>query len=361
MFADLFGGFFGGGGGRGGRETQKRTPDVQYQLGVTLAEFYTGKVKKLKLDRDVICLDCLGRGSQKENAVQNCDNCQGRGMEIITRRLGPGMIQQMQRPCEKCKGRGEIVSDKDRCKTCKGEKVLKKEQVLEVHVDKGAKPGQKVTFREAADQAPGADSGDVVVILMEKPDPSRGEGKEGKNKKPRVSKTLVEPITPTFKRINGDDLSMEYDINLAEALLGFEIAFKHLDDRIVIVKSPEAKITSPGDVMVVETEGMPQTRNPVLKGDLYIRFNIIMPTKEDLKNDSVRKQLTSILPQVPQLPDSVKTNSEIQHYIANPFDEQLDARNRNRGGGGRNHHHTQHAYEEDDEEHQGQQTQCRTQ
>jgi len=129
MFADLFGfgSPFGGGGGRGG---PKRTQDVQYQLGVTLAEFYSGKVKKLKLDRDVICIECGGKGSQKEGAVGECSNCQGRGIEVITRRLGPGMVQQMQKPCDKCKGKGEVINEKDKCKVCKGEKVQKNSKLL---------------------------------------------------------------------------------------------------------------------------------------------------------------------------------------------------------------------------------------
>jgi len=261
MFADLFG--FGspfGGRDRGG---PKRTQDVQYQLGVTLAEFYTGKVKKLKLDRDVICIECGGKGSQKEGAVVECPNCQGRGVEVITRRLGPGMVQQMQKPCDKCRGRGEIINEKDKCKSCKGEKVKKQQQTLEVHVVKGMKPGSKVTFREAADQAPGADPGDVIVLLMEKPDPTRDPEKDGKHKKPRVSKTQDIP-RPSFQRLrNSSDLLLEHDISLSEALLGFEIAFKHLDDRVIFVKSPEGKVINPNELVVVENEGMPLEKKSI--------------------------------------------------------------------------------------------------
>jgi DnaJ family protein A protein 2 len=352
MFADLFG--FGGFGGGGGRDGPRRTQDVQYQLGVTLSEFYTGKVKKLKLDRDVICIECVGKGSKKEGAVVNCTQCSGRGVEIITRRLGPGMVQQMQRPCDKCRGRGEVINEKDKCKVCKGEKVVKKQQQLEVHIERGMRPGNRVTFREAADQAPGAEPGDVIVVLMEKPDPSREETKEGKQKKPRVSKTAADLPKPSFQRLkNASDLLMEYDITLAEALLGFEIAFKHLDDRVIVVKSPEGKVTSPNDLVVVEHEGMPLEKNPSLMGDLYIKLNIIMPTPKELADESVRKQLTALLPAAPPLPEVVKKkDADLNRYVAAPFDAETHAQRSK----DRSRNQTQ---DDDDDEGHGHTAQCR--
>lgn len=47
---------------------------------------------------------------------------------------------------------GEIINEKDRCKECKGKKVTNETKILEVHVDKGMKDGQKITFRGEGDQ-----------------------------------------------------------------------------------------------------------------------------------------------------------------------------------------------------------------
>lgn len=69
------------------------------------------------------------------------------------RQLGPGMIQQMQQPCNDCRGTGETISDKDRCPQCKGEKVSQEKKVLEVVVEKGMQHGQKITFPGEADEA----------------------------------------------------------------------------------------------------------------------------------------------------------------------------------------------------------------
>mgnify|MGYP000028743075 FL=1 len=48
---------------------------------------------------------------------------------------------------------GETISEKDKCSQCKGEKVVQEKKVLEVHVDKGMKHGQKITFAGEADEA----------------------------------------------------------------------------------------------------------------------------------------------------------------------------------------------------------------
>lgn len=74
-------------------------------------------------------------------------------MKVSIRHLGPSMIQQMQHPCNECKGTGETISDRDRCPQCKGEKVVQEKKVLEVNVEKGMQNGQKVTFPGEADEA----------------------------------------------------------------------------------------------------------------------------------------------------------------------------------------------------------------
>lgn len=74
-------------------------------------------------------------------------------MKVSIRHLGPSMIQQMQHPCNECKGTGETISDRDRCTVCKGEKVVQEKKVLEVVVEKGMQNGQKIRFPGEADEA----------------------------------------------------------------------------------------------------------------------------------------------------------------------------------------------------------------
>ena len=48
---------------------------------------------------------------------------------------------------------GEVISDKDRCPQCKGNKVTQEKKVLDVHVEKGMQHGQKIVFQGEADEA----------------------------------------------------------------------------------------------------------------------------------------------------------------------------------------------------------------
>ena len=50
---------FFGTGGRGGRA--QRGKDVIHQLGVTLEELYNGSLRKLALQKNVVCDKCEGR------------------------------------------------------------------------------------------------------------------------------------------------------------------------------------------------------------------------------------------------------------------------------------------------------------
>lgn len=67
-----------------------------------------------------------------------------------------------------CANIGEVINEKDRCRKCEGHKVSKETKLLEVHVDKGMRHGQKITFSGEADQAPGVEPGDIVLVLQEK-------------------------------------------------------------------------------------------------------------------------------------------------------------------------------------------------
>ncbi|GJT05949.1 DnaJ protein [Tanacetum coccineum] len=115
------------------------------------------------------------------------------GMKVSIRHLGPSMIQQMQHPCNKCKGIGETINDKDRCTQCKGEKVMQEKKGLEVHVEKGMQNGQKITFPGEVDEA----------------------------------------HTPS----------------LTEALCGFQLILTHLNNRELLVKSQPGEVVKPGNYL----------------------------------------------------------------------------------------------------------------
>ncbi|KAJ3674545.1 hypothetical protein LUZ60_005161 [Juncus effusus] len=273
---DIFSSFFGGGGfggmGGGGSSRgrrQRRGDDVIHPLKVSLEDLYNGTSKKLSLSRNVLCSKCKGKGS-KSGASMKCPGCQGSGMKVTIRQLGPSMIQQMQHACNECKGTGESINDKDRCLHCKGDKVSQEKKVLEVHVEKGMQNGQKITFPGEADEAPDTVTGDIVFVLQQK-DHAK------------------------FKR-KGDDLFVEHTLSLTEALCGFQFVLTHLDNRQLLIKTNPGEVVKPDSFKAINDEGMPMYQRPFMKGKLYIHFTVEFP--ESLTPDQC-KALESVLPPKP--------------------------------------------------------------
>ncbi|KMS98345.1 hypothetical protein BVRB_4g093420 [Beta vulgaris subsp. vulgaris] len=267
IFSSFFGGSpFGGGGGSSRGRRQRRGEDVIHPLKVSLEDIYNGTSKKLSLSRNVICSKCKGKGS-KSGASMKCPGCQGSGVKISIRHLGPSMIQQMQHACNECKGTGETINDRDRCLQCKGEKAVQEKKVLEVHVEKGMQNGQKITFPGEADEAPDTVTGDIVFILQQK----------------EHSK---------YKR-KGDDLFYEHTLSLTEALCGFQFVLTHLDNRQLLIKSQPGEVVKPDSFKAINDEGMPMYQRPFMKGKLYIHFTVEFP--DSLAVDQC-KSLEAVLP-----------------------------------------------------------------
>lgn len=140
-------------------------------------------------------------------------------MKVTMRQIGP-MIQQIQAPCDECSGTGETINMKDRCSICRGKKVVPDKKFLEVHVDKGMKGGQTIHFRGESDQSPSAETGDVVIVIEEKPH-------------------------DRFKR-QDTDLVTEVEVDMLTALAGGQFAIKHLDDRVLVVNLEPGEVVKHG-------------------------------------------------------------------------------------------------------------------
>lgn len=243
---DIFDMFFGGGRGRRGGNEKARGSDTVHQLKVSLEELYNGTTRQLAVQKNVICGECKGIGG-KEGSVQKCDNCNGVGVEVKLRQIGPGMVQQIQQPCRECNQTGEKIREKDKCKKCNGKKVTKERKILECAVSKGMKDGQKITFYGEGDQAPGIEAGDIIIVLDEQEH-------------------------PIYKR-KGNNLYLKMDIELTDALCGFKRSIKTLDERTLIINSPPGQVIHANEMKCIEHEGMPG-RN---MGKLIIEFKVKFP------------------------------------------------------------------------------------
>ena len=64
--------------------------------------------------------------------MTTCRKCRGSGIQATFRQIGPGMVQQMQSQCDDCGGSGDFIREKDRCKKCKGKRLIEQDHKLEV-------------------------------------------------------------------------------------------------------------------------------------------------------------------------------------------------------------------------------------
>eukprot|EP00276_Gloeochaete_wittrockiana_P006544 CAMPEP_0184645606 /NCGR_PEP_ID=MMETSP0308-20130426/2120_1 /TAXON_ID=38269 /ORGANISM="Gloeochaete witrockiana, Strain SAG 46.84" /LENGTH=440 /DNA_ID=CAMNT_0027074795 /DNA_START=31 /DNA_END=1353 /DNA_ORIENTATION=- len=326
IFSQLFGfednGFFGGGGqGSSAGRRVRRGEDVMHTVKVSLEDLYRGKTVKLSLAKNVLCTDCQGKGHRQNVQKIPCADCRGRGVRVEIHPIGFGMAQQVQMACPVCKGDGEVVREKDRCKKCKGNKVAQEKKVLEVHVEKGMKHNQKIVFKSEGDQAPDTVPGDIVIVLQQKDH-------------------------DTFKRVE-NDLVMQHKLTLVESLCGCEFTIKHLDNRVLLVSSNVGEIIRPGATKVIHNEGMPQWKRTTDLGKLIIRFDVVFPNSHTLAAEHVRA-LLKVLPPPAPLPPYV--DQEVDHVILEAYDVSAEERRR---GGPSSSSRGGEAYQEDDDEEGG--------
>lgn len=163
---DILNMFMGGGRGPQRDAGPKKMKPFKHPLKVTLEEIYSGKKTKIAVNRERICKACDGKGG-KEGAVKRCTPCQGRGMVTRMQQLGPGYYTQSTGPCDECNGKGEQINEKDKCQKCNGKRVQKEKKIIDAEIDKGAPNGQQYTFYGEADEFPGAEAGDVIIIVQE--------------------------------------------------------------------------------------------------------------------------------------------------------------------------------------------------
>lgn len=240
---------------------QRKGPNVEIPLEVTLQELYIGKVLTVGHKKQVLCPKCRGTGAKNSDDVSTCPDCGGSGTKVFTQQLGPGFITQTQRTCDRCGGKGKIV--KSTCPVCKGSKVGMEDDTIRVEIERGMPDGHSIVFEQEADEHPDETPGDIIFKV----------------------------VTLPHKRFSrsGNDLHMKLNISLLEALVGFSKVVKHLDGHEV--KITKDTVSKPGEIITISDEGMPLHNYPSQLGNLFVELNFKMPTSltEEQKQGTVFK------------------------------------------------------------------------
>lgn len=260
QFGPLFSGFgdFGGGGG-GAQRNVARGSDLRIHLKLSLEEIDKGVTKKVKLAKYVTCKTCGGSGAAPGSEMETCSHCNGTGQIVKTMRSFLGMVQAGQ-PCPHCEGTGKIV--KQKCKECRGEGVIRSEEMISVNIPAGVEDEMQLQMTGEGNAARhGGIPGNLFVVVEQLPHDE-------------------------FIR-EGADLLYNLHLSVSQAILGASIEVPTLGDKVK-VKIPAG--AQPGSLYRAKGKGISSihTRS---RGDLIIIADVYIP--ESLNNEE--KSLVSKL------------------------------------------------------------------
>jgi molecular chaperone DnaJ len=237
-----FGGFGGWQRASGGGSAQ-RGNDYEVPLSLTFMEAAKGCERDVTFDASVRCETCKGKGAAPGATMQPCKSCGGQGQRVQSAGLFAFAT-----PCDTCEGSGKVPSKK--CGDCGGHGVKPERRTVRVKVPAGVDDG-------------------VNIRLANQGEAGRRSGSNG-----HLYITLSVSPHPVFTR-DGFDVHLKAPITLGQAVLGGKILVPTLDGEVDVVIP---KGTQPNEKRVLRGKGI-QRVNTSGSGDLYVHFQVVVPTK----------------------------------------------------------------------------------
>lgn len=237
---DIFGEFFGG-----RRSRAKRGRDISIDIELAFEEAIFGVERTILLNKVSVCQTCSGTGGKKGTEIVACQVCNGKGKIREIKRSIFGSIE-MSRACETCAGSGKVP--KEKCNICDGLGILKKEEEIKIKIPAGIDNGEMIRLSGGGEAVKGGTSGDLYI------------------------KTHVKKHK-TFRK-EGNDLVMNLDVKLSDALLGAKYDIQTLDG-LSTLNIPEGINT--GDILQIKGKGVPDQNRK--RGDILVHIHVALPKK----------------------------------------------------------------------------------
>lgn len=266
QFGDIFGSSFGGGfssGGFGGQRGRRvnRGSNLRIRVKLTLKEIAHGVEKKVKVNKYTACNSCDGTGAENGSSYSTCSTCNGSGHVTRVQQTFLGHMQT-QSVCPTCGGEGRIITHK--CKVCKGNGIVKGEEVITINIPAGVENGMQLSVSGKGNAAAhGGINGDLIVVIEEIP---HGQ----------------------LKR-DGQNVLYDHYISIPDAVLGTSIEIPTIDGKAKI-KVPAG--TQGGKVFRLRGKGLPSVEYHG-QGDLLVNINVWTPQRltkeEELIMEKLRK------------------------------------------------------------------------
>ena len=253
IFGDMFG--FGGrqrGGPRGGG-------DLQVEMAIDFEEAVFGVVKKMRLEKEIICSKCNGSGAEAGSKIVSCTTCNGSGQVHQVQRTFLGTIQTAT-VCNVCGGTGS--KPEKACAHCRGLGKERGIRNLDVKIPAGIDSGQLIRIDgEGQLGDKGTKPGDLLLYVVVRPH-------------------------KIFTR-HGHNLLTNKEISLSLAVVGGKVALTTLDGEVSL-KIPSG--TQSGTVFKITGRGVPYIRS-TKRGDLMVTVNVKIPGRLGKKEKDLLKGL----------------------------------------------------------------------
>lgn len=266
---------------------QMKGPPTTFELNLSLEELCKNTTKKIKVTRKVVFKKDTNVRVPDDSvniAWNKCNSCDGQGMVMRVNQIRPGMIQQTQVPCDTCNRTGSIIKDEYEIKnTC---------DIVEIFIEKGSMNGDKIIFKNKGNIVPGRMPSDLIISIKE-----------------------VKHFSYTRKE---NDLLIKKQITLDEALFGHKFYFYHPDGRTLDI-TLNGDITPKNNMRSLNGCGMPIKGDSYSYGKLFIYFEVVFPTHEQLAvHEKLGQKLKDLISMIPNY------KNPIHKYDFNPSKEQLE-------------------------------------
>lgn len=266
---------------------QMKGPPTTFELKLKLEELCQNTTKKIRVTRKVVFKKNTEErvpDEQVNNAWDVCKSCNGQGMVMHVNKIRPGMIQQIQVPCDKCNRTGSIMKN--------DYEIRNTSEIVEIFIEKGSMNGDKITFKNKGNVVPGRMPSDLIVHIKQ-----------------------LKHDSYTRKE---NDLLIKKQITLDEALFGLSFYFYHPDGRTLHIQL-NGGITPKNNLRALIGGGIPIKGDSFTYGKLFIYFEIVFPTTEQLAvHETLRKKLKDLLSMIPNY------KNPVHKYDFNPTKKQLE-------------------------------------
>jgi len=259
-FSNFSSGFSSFGGDRG-RTTSKRPrkgEDSLIRVNLSFEEAVFGCKKTISLELNEKCSKCNGAGGFKE---KNCSNCGGSGRIISEQRSLFGVFQT-QTACNVCGGTGTIYEET--CSECNGKGNVRKKKDIEVTIPEGIDTGYQLRIS--------------------------GKGSAGSNGGPNGDIYLEFKVKEheLFER-EDEDIYLHVPLTITDAILGCKKEIPTLTGNVILEVKPG---TQSNEKVKLKGKGVKRV-NSIGRGNMYVVYDIIIPTKLTTAQKRLIKELAT--------------------------------------------------------------------